>query len=857
MSLAELLSTLSERDVRLDALPGGGLRFRAPAGAMTEALADDIRRHRAEIRAMLADGEWFCPLSVDQLRLWMLDRLHGTSPGLCIGGGFRLATAIDEQRLRDAVRAVALRQPALRARVVSQHGSPVLAVGPRAAVRPETLPVRTVPVDPRLPPDALSDLIAAQVSRPFDLATGPLYRVCRLVLGEADHVLVLAVHHVVADNHSISVLAEALAAAYARGAGRVPATGQQSVDQNDQNDQESHLAAWAARARRAAEGRRQPDSRRRLALLDVAPRLPAPAATTQAPPPWQAGSREIVLSGERHAAWYAARQLCAATTLTYCLALTALAVAVAGGPSDLLIGTPDVGRESDREWGTIGCFNTTMLLRVRTDTSASVQKLIRGVAQELGEAQRVRYVPYEALVGQRASSASGGFVLWVATYDEPDAPVASGLGVQPVDVAAASTRHDLRVAVFRGSRSTSVTVTYRLATVAAPFADSVARALEQLFARPPRPTDPVAAVLTSIRSLVADRQSGETMSMRQDEELLAAIRARRRAGDRPGALAVEVRRPAPAGWAPAVVEAKLSGVDLDRWVEDQLDSVRGLLTDHHAVLLRGFAGDAAALGRVVARVGGDELVDYVNRSTPRSRVEGRIFTSTEYPSDQHIRLHSEQSYATTWPLVLGFRCETPAREGGQTPLARTADVARSLPPDLVERFDAGGLVYERWFQPHLDLPWQEVFQTDSREEVARYCAGEGIAARWHDGDILQTVQTAQATLRDPRTAAARWFNQVHLFHPSALPEAVRAAVDRSGRYARNVTLGDGTPIPDVDVEAIRQAYERNATQFDWVAGDVLIVDNLAVAHGRRPFTGPRKVLVAMAGTGTVPEAGRP
>ena len=228
-----------------------------------------------------------------------------------------------------------------------------------------------------------------------------------------------------------------------------------------------------------------------------------------------------------------------------------------------------------------------------------------------------------------------------------------------------------------------------------------------------------------------------------------------------------------------------------------------------------------------------------------------MFTSTEYRSDQAIHLHSEQSYAATWPAVLGFWCTTPASSGGETPLASTAQVLERLPADLVTRFQAHGVRYDRWYRPGLDVSWADTFQTEDRAEVDRLCAETGITTEWHDdGTVLHTVQIAQATHTQAATGRLVWLNQANLFHPAALPGEIAAAVRQlpADHLPRNASFGDGTPIPDSDIETINGTFTTCSWAEPWEQGDILLVDNTAVAHGRLPYRGEREVLVAMAGT---------
>jgi hypothetical protein len=296
------------------------------------------------------------------------------------------------------------------------------------------------------------------------------------------------------------------------------------------------------------------------------------------------------------------------------------------------------------------------------------------------------------------------------------------------------------------------------------------------------------------------------------------------------------------------VEARIAGVELLSWVRDDTELLRDLLAAHGAVLVSGMTVDTHAFGASVSAVAGAPLSDYVNRSTPRTRVSGQVFTSTEYSASLPIPHHNEQSYTKRWPKVLGFWCEQRAAIGGATPLAPADRVLESLPAALVASFEAAGVCYERWCHPHLDLPWQEVFQTSCREDVEEWCARHGVEAHW-EGEALRTREVAQATVE--HRGRRQWFNQAALFHPAALPpgaeDALRASV--GDRLPRNALFGSGEPIPREYVAAIGQAYARAAWSRPWATDDVLFVDNVAVAHGREPYEGERRVLVAMAGAG--------
>lgn len=286
--------------------------------------------------------------------------------------------------------------------------------------------------------------------------------------------------------------------------------------------------------------------------------------------------------------------------------------------------------------------------------------------------------------------------------------------------------------------------------------------------------------------------------------------------------------------------------ELAREASDYIDE---RLSKPGGILFRGF--DSSGIDefeRFISSLS-DEILDYTFRSTPRNEVSGKIYTSTEYPAEKSIPMHNEMSYTTRWPRKIWFYCVQPATEGGETPIADSVAVYRSIDPEIRAEFEAKGVRYVRNYLPGIDLPWQEVFQTQDRREVERICQELVIDFEWVGDDGLRTHQTCRATTTHPETGEPIWFNQAHLFHISSADPAVREfllAELGEENLPRHAYFGDGTPIPDATLDAVRAAYDRHATAFAWQQGDLMMLDNMRVAHSRRPFKGPRRVVVGMA-----------
>ncbi|GFM64217.1 hypothetical protein PSCICJ_03350 [Pseudomonas cichorii] len=300
---------------------------------------------------------------------------------------------------------------------------------------------------------------------------------------------------------------------------------------------------------------------------------------------------------------------------------------------------------------------------------------------------------------------------------------------------------------------------------------------------------------------------------------------------------------------PFIFQAPAAGDTWQAHREQIQQVVEAELPRAGGVLFRGFAFEGEADFEAFACSFGHELLTYDYASTPRTKLNNRVYTSTEYPAHQVIPLHNEQSYSLNWPMKIWFHCVQASQVGGETPIADSREVYRQLDPVIRQRFADKRLMYVRNYGNGLDLPWQQAFNTEDRAQVEQFCKASNIEFEWDEEGELSTRQVCQAVARHPVSGEWVWFNQAHLFHISNLAPAVRetliSIVGEEG-VPRNVFYGDGSPIELEALEHVRAVLQRCQVSFPWQAGDVLMLDNMLVAHGRSTFQGARKVVVAMA-----------
>ena len=292
--------------------------------------------------------------------------------------------------------------------------------------------------------------------------------------------------------------------------------------------------------------------------------------------------------------------------------------------------------------------------------------------------------------------------------------------------------------------------------------------------------------------------------------------------------------------------------DATMWLREEAGSLLRLLRRRGAVLLRACPINGPRQFEALCRAVTPDLLDYRGGGALRSVVAGKIYNSTEYAADQSIPLHCESTYYPDVPAFIWFYCAVPALEGGETPVGDMARVLERLDPELVDRFERRGLryIYNMHGGDGFGRSWMDAFQTADPEIVEAWLETRRIAFRWNARRSLHVELEAPVLRSHPVSGVTVWGNQAANWHIASLAPATAMAIRRfyksEAEYPKHVLFADGEPIPAADIRHILQVLAAEEHAAPWGKGDILLCDNFRMAHGRRPFTGERRVLVAMA-----------
>jgi len=284
------------------------------------------------------------------------------------------------------------------------------------------------------------------------------------------------------------------------------------------------------------------------------------------------------------------------------------------------------------------------------------------------------------------------------------------------------------------------------------------------------------------------------------------------------------------------------------WVRNNRDELLAQSALAGAILFRGFPLTTAEdFDAFVAAFNLPNFTYYESLSNAvRVNKTPRVFTANEAPPSVTILLHHEMAQTPMYPSRLFFFCEQPATEGGATPLCRSDVLWNRLAarcPVFAQNCEAKGLKYTNVMPAENDpnsgmgRSWQSTLRATTRAQAEDRLRSLGYSFEWlDDGCLKATTPVLQAAYKFP-DGRKSFFNQ--------LIAAFKGWKDTRNDPSKAITFGDGSPLDREAVDIAAQFGEELSFDLPWQRGDVALVDNLLVMHGRRTFSGTRKVLASL------------
>ena len=290
--------------------------------------------------------------------------------------------------------------------------------------------------------------------------------------------------------------------------------------------------------------------------------------------------------------------------------------------------------------------------------------------------------------------------------------------------------------------------------------------------------------------------------------------------------------------------------DLAAFIADHKTEIEEALAKTGTVLFRGFDVPSPHQFDAAVNAYGEAGFSYAESlsNAVRVNVTPRVFTANEAPPDVEIFLHHEMAQTPIYPEKLFFYCEISPQVGGATPVCRSdivMDRIETERPDLAEKFETLGLRYTHTM-PNAPDPesgqgrsWRDTLSVSDKAGAEARLSKLGYDWIWLEGENLRVtspVLDAVKTLPDGRKV---FFNQ--------LIAAFRGWSDARNDPNKSITFGNGEPIDLGDMNTIIEIADEVTFDLQWQAGDVALLDNFQVMHGRRPFEGKRRVLASLIG----------
>lgn len=284
------------------------------------------------------------------------------------------------------------------------------------------------------------------------------------------------------------------------------------------------------------------------------------------------------------------------------------------------------------------------------------------------------------------------------------------------------------------------------------------------------------------------------------------------------------------------------------WLGENKERLLEQLSRHGAILFRGLPVNSDSDFDSVIQSFGLTNFTYAESlsNAVRSNRTERVFTANEAPATVSIFLHHEMAQTPVYPSKLFFYCEQAAHSGGATPLCRSDVLLQELEkqaPEFVVACAEKGVRYSN-VMPNSDDPesgqgrsWRSTLSTDDKSAAEDKLRKLCYQWEWLEQDSLRVTTAVLSAVRETDNGRQVFFNQ--------LIAAFRGWKDARNATEKSIRFGDDSAISEEAMAKAIQIGDELSFDMLWQSGDVVLVDNFLVMHGRRPFEGQRRVLASL------------
>ena len=284
------------------------------------------------------------------------------------------------------------------------------------------------------------------------------------------------------------------------------------------------------------------------------------------------------------------------------------------------------------------------------------------------------------------------------------------------------------------------------------------------------------------------------------------------------------------------------------WVKTKKEEIISGLNIHGAVLMRGFPVESDIHFDAFIEAFEMDNLDYRDTLSNAIRINRtpRVFTANESPPNVSIHLHHELAQTTTYPSHLFFYCENPPNSGGETPICRSDILFEKLEnkvPLFLKKCATLGVRYTNIIPSKKDQDsgqgrsWQDTLSVSDKVSAEKLLKSLNYNWEWLKDGSIKVITCSLPAIHSLPNGCKVFFNQ--------LIAAFEGWNDNRNIGEESICFGDGSNISKKDMTEVCKLADKISFDLSWEKNDLVIINNMMMMHGRKPFLGRRSVLASL------------